>query len=124
MPTCCVGSATSIDGYGDARRHKRHGSGSSKDILGSWLTGPGSTCRPLPDDQDDKSRVTGDCYARICGSRRVRPPPATRQVDPLFVQLAAGHSWASTTATYTTVGADARNRMLRAALERAYQANH
>jgi integrase/recombinase XerC len=45
-------------------------------------------------------------------------------VDPLFVQLAAGHSWASTTATYTTVGADARNRMLRAALERAYQTNH
>src|SRR2546423_13111300 len=79
MPTCCVGSATSIDGYGDARRHKRHGSGSSKDILGSSPTGPGSTCPPLPDDQDDKSRVTGDCYARICGSRRVRPPPATRQ---------------------------------------------
>src|SRR3954463_5673879 len=79
MPTCCVGSATSIDGYGDARRHKRHGSGSSTDILGSSPTGPGSTCRPLPDDQDDKSRVTGDCYARICGSRRVRPPPATRQ---------------------------------------------
>jgi site-specific recombinase XerC len=45
-------------------------------------------------------------------------------VDPLFVQQAAGHSWASTTAIYTTVGADARNRMLRAALERAYQANH
>jgi len=41
-------------------------------------------------------------------------------VDPLFVQQQAGHSWASTTATYTTVGADARNRMLRAALARAY----
>jgi integrase/recombinase XerC len=36
--------------------------------------------------------------------------------DPLFVQQQAGHSWASTTATYTTVGQDARNRMLRAAL--------
>ncbi len=45
-------------------------------------------------------------------------------VDPLFVQQQAGHSWASTTATYTTVGADARNRMLRAALERAYQSDH
>jgi len=42
-------------------------------------------------------------------------------VDPLFVQIQVGHSWASTTATYTTVGTDARNRMLRAALAHAYQ---
>jgi integrase/recombinase XerC len=42
-------------------------------------------------------------------------------VDPLFVQRQVGHSWASTTATYTTVGADATNRMLRAALDRVYQ---
>lgn len=41
-------------------------------------------------------------------------------VDPLFVQQQVGHSWASTTATYTTVGADARNRMLRAALSRVF----
>ena len=41
--------------------------------------------------------------------------------DPLFVQRQVGHSWASTTAVYTTVGADARNRMLKAALARAYQ---
>jgi site-specific recombinase XerD len=41
-------------------------------------------------------------------------------VDPLFVQQQAGHSWASTTATYTTVGQDARNRMLRSALARAF----
>jgi len=41
--------------------------------------------------------------------------------DPLFVQFQAGHSWASTTATYTTIGQDARNRMLRAALARAYE---
>jgi integrase/recombinase XerC len=40
--------------------------------------------------------------------------------DPLFVQWQAGHSWASTTAVYTTVGQDARNRMLRTALARAY----
>src|SRR5437016_2661719 len=33
-----------------------------------------------------------------------------------IMQQQAGHSWASTTATYTTVGQDARNRMLRAAL--------
>jgi integrase/recombinase XerC len=41
--------------------------------------------------------------------------------DPLFVQQQAGHSWASTTAAYTTVGQDARNRMLRAALARAFE---
>jgi site-specific recombinase XerD len=41
-------------------------------------------------------------------------------VDPLFVQQQVGHSWASTTAGYTTVGADARNRMLKAALARVY----
>jgi integrase len=38
-------------------------------------------------------------------------------VDPLFVQQQVGHSWASTTAVYTHVGADAKNRMLRAALD-------
>jgi site-specific recombinase XerD len=44
-------------------------------------------------------------------------------VDPLFVQQQVGHSWASTTAVCTTVGADARNRMLRSALSRAYEAD-
>jgi site-specific recombinase XerD len=37
-----------------------------------------------------------------------------------IIQQQAGHSWASTTATYTTVGQDARNRMLRSALARAF----
>ena len=37
-----------------------------------------------------------------------------------IMQQQAGHSWASTTAAYTTVGADARNRMLRSALARAF----
>lgn len=41
-------------------------------------------------------------------------------VDPLFVQQQVGHSWASTTAVYTTVGTDARNRMLKAALARVF----
>jgi site-specific recombinase XerD len=41
-------------------------------------------------------------------------------VDPLFVQQQVGHSWASTTAIYTSVGTDYRNRMLRAALGRAF----
>jgi integrase/recombinase XerC len=42
-------------------------------------------------------------------------------VDPLFVQQQAGHSRASTTAVYTTVGQDARNRMLRSALARVFE---
>ena len=41
-------------------------------------------------------------------------------VDPLFVHQQVGHSWASTTAIYTTVGADAKNQMLRSALARAF----
>lgn len=41
-------------------------------------------------------------------------------VDPLFVQQQVGHSWASTTAVYTSVGTDAKNRMLRAALALAF----
>jgi integrase/recombinase XerC len=44
-------------------------------------------------------------------------------VDPLFVQQQVGHSWASTTATYTSVGTDAKNRMLRDALARAFDAD-
>jgi hypothetical protein len=39
-----------------------------------------------------------------------------------IMQRQAGHSWASTTAGYTTVGADHANRMLRAAVERAFVA--
>jgi len=38
----------------------------------------------------------------------------------VFVQHQVGHSWASTTAGYTSVGADHANRMLRAALDRAF----
>lgn len=41
-------------------------------------------------------------------------------VDPLFVQQQVGHSWASTTAAYTTIGADAKNQMLRSALAREF----
>jgi integrase/recombinase XerC len=44
-------------------------------------------------------------------------------VDPLFVQHQVGHSWASTTAVYTSVGSDHKNRMLRAALDRAFRAD-
>ena len=40
--------------------------------------------------------------------------------DPLFVQQQVGHAWASTTALYTGVSSDYKNRLVRAALERAY----
>ena len=43
-------------------------------------------------------------------------------VDPLFVQHQVGHSWASTTTVYTSVGQDHKNRMLRAALAGAFGA--
>jgi site-specific recombinase XerD len=42
--------------------------------------------------------------------------------DPLFLQQQAGHSWASTTAIYTHIGADAKNRMLQQALRIAFDA--
>jgi integrase/recombinase XerC len=40
--------------------------------------------------------------------------------DPVFLQHQAGHSFPSTTAIYTTVGADHVNRAMRAALDRAF----
>lgn len=40
--------------------------------------------------------------------------------DPLFVQQQVGHTWASTTALYTGVSSDFKNRTLRAALDRAF----
>lgn len=40
--------------------------------------------------------------------------------DHLFVQQQLGHSWGSTTAIYTTVGSDYKNKALRRALDRAF----
>jgi site-specific recombinase XerD len=42
--------------------------------------------------------------------------------DALFVQQQVGHAWASTTALYTGVSGDFKNRVLRAALDRAFAA--
>src|SRR3954464_1926521 len=80
-PTWCAGSATSTDGW--------TAPGPPTPDLPSWPpaslgcsgTGPGS---PPPGDEDDKSPVTGDCHAGICGSRGLQcprlpdpgPPPA------------------------------------------------
>lgn len=41
-------------------------------------------------------------------------------IDPLFVQQQVGHSWASTTAVYTSVSNDYKNKMMRQALARAF----
>ena len=41
-------------------------------------------------------------------------------IDPLFVQQQVGHSWASTTAIYTSVSGDYKNKVLRQALARAF----
>ncbi len=41
--------------------------------------------------------------------------------DHLFVQQQLGHAWGSTTAIYTTVGSDYKNRALRRALDRAFE---
>ncbi|MDQ4098412.1 MAG: site-specific integrase [Actinomycetota bacterium] len=43
-------------------------------------------------------------------------------IDPLFVQQQVGHSHAATTAIYMSVTTDYRNRVLRAALDRAFGA--
>lgn len=40
--------------------------------------------------------------------------------DPLFVQQQVGHRWGSTTALYTGVSGDYRNRVLRHALDEAF----
>lgn len=42
--------------------------------------------------------------------------------DQLFVQQQVGHTWGSTTALYTGVSGDFKNRTLRAALDRAFAA--
>jgi integrase/recombinase XerC len=43
--------------------------------------------------------------------------------DPYFVQRQVGHAWGSTTALYTGVSGDFKNRMLRQALDRAFTAD-
>ena len=40
--------------------------------------------------------------------------------DALFVQQQVGHAWGSTTALYTGVSTDFKNRALRASLDRAF----
>jgi len=60
-PTWCVGSARSTGGCADSRQPTRHGQGSPPGVLACSRTGDGTM---RSGDQDDKSRVTGDCHAR------------------------------------------------------------
>lgn len=80
-----------------------------------WLTERGG--RISPRSVDDRFAA----WRRAAGLPAELPVHLIEDgVDPLFVQQQVGHSRASTTATYTTVGQDARNRMLRSALARAF----
>ncbi|XQE84250.1 group II intron maturase-specific domain-containing protein [Streptomyces microflavus] len=74
-PTCCAGSARSTDGSGRSKVPTRAGYVSPANTRGSLPSGHGPR---RSGDQDDKSRVTGDRYARFCGSPGVRFPRATR----------------------------------------------
>jgi hypothetical protein len=73
-PTCCAGCARNTNGCGDDARHKTRGTGRYGNGRGSSPTGPGSPGSPPSGDQNDKSRVTRDCYARFCESRGLRCP--------------------------------------------------
>src|SRR5664280_971307 len=69
--------------YKRLRRRRRPsgvGGGSSSEPRACSRTGNGFLPSRLSGDQDDKSPVTRDCHAGICGSRAVRFRPATRQM--------------------------------------------
>jgi len=93
--------------------------------LALWLTERGGRISPRQiDDRFAAWRVAAGLPAGLsvhCLRHSYISHLIEDGADPLFVQQQAGHSWASTTATYTTVGQDARNRMLRAALARAFE---
>src|SRR6185312_13049553 len=78
-------------------RQPRHaGSASHANIPGSSPIGHGCT---VPGGQDDKSPVTRDCHAGICGSRRVKPPPATLRGEHLIFQTGIRHAKPEPTTT-------------------------
>ena len=70
----------STNGCAPPRKPRHTGSASHANIPGSSPIGHGCT---VPGGQDDKSPVTRDNHAGICGNRRVKPPPATRQRSSL-----------------------------------------
>jgi site-specific recombinase XerD len=90
-----------------------------------WLTGRGERISPRSVDERFAAWRKAAGLPRELSVHCLRHSYVSHLIedgaDPLFVQQQAGHSWASTTATYTTVGQDARNRMLRSALARAFE---
>ncbi len=73
-PTCCAGCARNTNGCGDDARHKTRGRERYGNGRASSPTGPGSPGSPPSGDQNDKSRVTRDCYARFREGRGLRCP--------------------------------------------------
>src|SRR5260221_9981630 len=90
-----------------------------------WLTGRGGRISPRQiDDRFARWRAAAGLPGELsvhCLRHSYISHLIEDGADPLFVQQQAGHSWASATAVYTTAGQDARNRMLRAALARAFE---
>ena len=62
------------------RKPSSAGRGSPCGIPACSRTGYGFPRSRASGDQDDKSPVTGDCHAGICGSPGVRFPRATRRI--------------------------------------------
>ena len=91
-----------------------------------WLTERGERISPRSVDERFAAWRTAAGLPRGLSVHCLRHSYVSHQiedgVDPLFVQQQVGHSWASTTADYTQVGTDAKNRMLRAALDVAFGA--
>ena len=71
--------------------------------------------RPMAGSRRAPSELSVHCLRHTYTSHLVEDG-----VDPLFVQHQLGHSLPSTTAVYTSVGADHTNRMLREVLDRAF----
>jgi hypothetical protein len=69
-------SARNTNGYAPSERPRAVGNSSPASIRGCSPTGHG---RVVPDGQDDKSAVTTDCHAGICGSRTTVSGHLTQQ---------------------------------------------
>src|SRR4029077_3231790 len=75
-PTWCAGSDGNINGSGQPRRPWPVGNASTANNRASSPTGQRW---PTTGDQNDKSRVTGDCHARSLWEPGAATPPATRR---------------------------------------------
>jgi len=95
-------------------------------------SGPGPSSRTLVSASNRHGSHNATGHGRVHAQCRADPSASVsstqtswsmrcRTVELKIIQEQAGHSWASTTAVYTTVGQDARNRMLRSALDRAFR---